>query len=139
MVIFAPQNIIKDPPFTKLDLLSCRNLLIYFGTELQKKMLPLFHYSLRQGGILFLGSSETIGVFSDLFLPLDKKWKIFTRKHSEKMAPLLEFPTTGPTAAPAERETPKPLRPVKEIFDSSAAKRKFMTLKPRAVYPDRST
>ena len=63
MVIFAPQNIIMDPPFTKLDLLSCRNLLIYLTPELQKKLLPLFHYSLNPGGILFLGNSETIGGF----------------------------------------------------------------------------
>jgi two-component system, chemotaxis family, CheB/CheR fusion protein len=58
MLVFAPQNVIKDPPFTKLDLLCCRNLLIYLGPELQKKLLPIFHYSLKLGGILFLGSSE---------------------------------------------------------------------------------
>ena len=67
MVIFAPQNIIMDPPFTKLDILSCRNLLIYLTPELQKKLLPLFHYSLNPGGILFLGSAETIG---ELYRPL---------------------------------------------------------------------
>ena len=61
MVIFAPQNLIMDPPFTKLDILSCRNLLIYLAPELQKKLLPLFHYSLNPGGILFLGSAETVG------------------------------------------------------------------------------
>ena len=60
MVIFAPQNLIMDPPFTKLDILSCRNLLIYLTPELQRKLLPLFHYSLSPGGILFLGSAETI-------------------------------------------------------------------------------
>ena len=60
MIVFAPQNLIMDPPFTKLDLLCCRNLLIYFTGELQKKVLPLFHYTLNPGGILFLGSSETI-------------------------------------------------------------------------------
>ena len=61
MVVFAPQNVIMDPPFTKLDILSCRNLLIYLEPELQKKLLPLFHYSLNPGGILFLGSAETVG------------------------------------------------------------------------------
>ncbi len=61
MVVFAPQNLIMDPPFTKLDILSCRNLLIYLSPELQKRLLPLFHYSLNPGGVLFLGSAETIG------------------------------------------------------------------------------
>jgi hypothetical protein len=73
MVIFAPQNLIMDPPFTKLDLLSCRNLLIYLAPEMQKKLFPLFHYSLNPGGILFLGSAETVGTFTDLFTPLNGK------------------------------------------------------------------
>ncbi len=80
MVIFAAQNVIKDAPFTKIDLVSCRNLLIYVEPELQNRLLPLFHYSLKPGGVLFLGSSESIGRFSDLFTPLDKKWKIFEAK-----------------------------------------------------------
>ncbi len=80
MLIFAPQDIIKDPPFTKLDLICCRNLLIYLESEMQKKLLPLFHYSLKPGGILFLGSSETIGGFTDIYSMLNKKWKIYKRK-----------------------------------------------------------
>jgi two-component system CheB/CheR fusion protein len=83
MLVFAPQDIIKDPPFTKLDLVCCRNLLIYFDAELQKKLLPLFHYSLKPEGILFLGTSESIGGFTDLFAAVDKKWKIFRRKESD--------------------------------------------------------
>ena len=59
-----------DPPFTKLDLVSCRNLLIYLTPELQKKLLPLFHYSLNPGGFLLLGNAETIGEFTNLFAPL---------------------------------------------------------------------
>ena len=82
MAIFAQQNMITDPPFTKLDILSCRNLLIYLNTELQKKLLPIFHYALRPGGLLFLGNSETIGSFTDLFEPIDKRSKIFRRKES---------------------------------------------------------
>jgi two-component system CheB/CheR fusion protein len=70
-VTFATQNIVMDPPFTKLDILICRNLLIYLAPELQKKLLPLFHYSLNPGGLLFLGTSETIGTFTELFSPLD--------------------------------------------------------------------
>jgi two-component system CheB/CheR fusion protein len=80
MVVFAPQNVIKHPPFTKLDVISCRNLLIYLNAEVQKKLLPIFHYALKPGGVLFLGPSETVGGFSDLFDVADKHWKIFTRK-----------------------------------------------------------
>ena len=81
-LVFAPQDIIRDPPFTKLDLISCRNLLIYLEPVIQKKLLPLFHYALNPGGTLFLGTSETIGGFADLFEVTDKKWKIFRRKHT---------------------------------------------------------
>lgn len=80
MVIFAKQDVLKDPPFFKLDLISCRNLLIYMSSEAQRKLLPLFHYALNQDGYLFLGSSETIGEHRDMFSALDKKWKIFQRK-----------------------------------------------------------
>ncbi len=79
MVVFAPQNIISDPPFTKLDILSCRNLLIYFSQILQKKLLPLFHYALNPDGLLILGSAETVGSFTELFEPLDNKSRIFWR------------------------------------------------------------
>ena len=80
MIVFAVQNVIKDPPFSKLDLVSCRNLLIYMDSKLQKKVLPLFHYTLNPNGILFLGTSESIGEFTDLFHPIDRKWKVLKRK-----------------------------------------------------------
>ncbi|MDQ7786166.1 MAG: chemotaxis protein CheB [Thermodesulfovibrionales bacterium] len=80
MVVFAAQNLISDPPFSKLDLVSCRNVLIYMDSVLQRKVIPLFHYTLNHDGYLFLGSSETIGEFSGLFSPVDTKWKIFQRK-----------------------------------------------------------
>lgn len=80
IVIFSLQNIIKDPPFSRLDLASCRNLMIYMDSILQKKIIPLFHYTLNPGGILFLGTSESIGEYTDLFQPLNSKWKIFERK-----------------------------------------------------------
>jgi len=93
MLIFAPQNLIKDPPFTKLDLLSCRNLLIYLGPVLQKRVLPVFHYSLKEEGTLFLGSSESIGQAADLFEIKDKKWKIFKRQANPNVShPVLDFP-----------------------------------------------
>lgn len=80
IVVFAAQNLIKDPPFSRLDLVSCRNLLIYLDTVLQKKVIPLFHYTLVNDGILFLGTSESIGEFADFFTPVSAKWKIFRRK-----------------------------------------------------------
>jgi two-component system, chemotaxis family, CheB/CheR fusion protein len=92
MVVFAPQNIIMDPPFIKLDMLSCRNLLIYFSIELQKKLFPIFHYSLNSGGILFLGSSETIGEHAGLFSVLNNRLKIFKRKGSiSSLLPMIDY------------------------------------------------
>ncbi len=79
MCVFARQDVAKDPPFSKLDLLSCRNLLIYLGPQLQRRVLPIFHYALKPSGYLFLGSSETIGSFQELFSPVDKKQKIYRR------------------------------------------------------------
>ncbi|HEX7475733.1 MAG TPA: chemotaxis protein CheB [Dehalococcoidales bacterium] len=79
-VIFAVQDTIKDPPFSKVDLICCRNLLIYLNSDLQERLVPLLYYSLNKDGILFLGSAETIGKHSDLFSALDKKWKIYQRR-----------------------------------------------------------
>jgi two-component system CheB/CheR fusion protein len=94
MVVFATQNLIKDPPFSKIDLISCRNLLIYLGTQLQKKLIPIFHYSLKPGGVLFLGSSESIGSFSDLFSVYNSKWKIFKPKSVSALhLGAMDFPT----------------------------------------------
>ena len=78
--VFAKQDIGKDPPFSKLDMISCRNVMIYMGPVLQKRIVPIFHYALNPNGILFLGSSETVGNFGDLFTPIDKKSKIYSKK-----------------------------------------------------------
>lgn len=83
MVVFATHNLIKDPPFTKLDLISCRNLLIYLETVAQEKVLSNFNYALKEDGILFLGPSETVGEFLGAFSIIDKKWKIFKCVKSE--------------------------------------------------------
>lgn len=92
-VVFALHNLAKDSPFTKLDLLCCRNLLIYFSAELQKKLVPVFHYSLNPNGLLFLGSSETISGYNDLFHQLDTKWKISQRSESLYSFPrITDFP-----------------------------------------------
>lgn len=90
-VVLAKQDLTKDPPFSRLDLIVCRNLLIYLGPALQKKILPLFHYTLNYGGHMMLGPSETIGGFADLFALLDKKWKIFRSKPATRHS--LDFPT----------------------------------------------
>jgi two-component system CheB/CheR fusion protein len=81
MVLFAEHDVVLDPPFTKLDLISCRNLLIYFDAKLQRRLLPLFHYSLRDAGILVLGSSETVGQASHLFAPLQSRLRLYRRQN----------------------------------------------------------
>jgi len=112
-VIFAPQNIIMDPPFTKLDLLSCRNLLIYLTPELQKKLLPLFHYSLNPGGFLFLGNAETVGNFTNLFAPLAGKTRLYRRLDSALTTEPIEFPATF---VPAQPSAPaRPLKPTANL------------------------
>jgi len=93
-VIFAPQNLIMEPPFTRLDLVSCRNLLIYLTPELQKKLFPLFHYSLNPGGVLVLGSAETVGEFTDLFAPLAGKTQLYRRLESGSRAEPVGFPVS---------------------------------------------
>ena len=80
MCVFSPHSVLRDPPFSRIDLVSCRNLLIYFGNEAQNHVLPLFHYALRPGGFVFFGKSESIGQFGDLFRPLDAKNRIFVAR-----------------------------------------------------------
>lgn len=80
MVLFAQHDVVLDPPFTKLDLIACRNLLIYFDPMLQRRLMPFFHYSLRPGGLLMLGSSETVGRFHRLFAPLESRLRIYRRQ-----------------------------------------------------------
>jgi len=82
MVVFAIQDIIKDPPFSKIDLVSCRNLMIYMDATLQKRILPLFHYTLNSRGILFLGTSESVGEFGNIFSTIDAKWKVYEHKQA---------------------------------------------------------
>jgi two-component system, chemotaxis family, CheB/CheR fusion protein len=93
-IVFAPHNVIMDPPFTKLDILVCRNLLIYMEQELQKKLLPIFHYSLKPGGILFLGSAETLGANGYLFEPFDSKARLFRKLPQGIRHEPIEFPSS---------------------------------------------
>lgn len=116
MVVFAKQNLFVDPPFSRMDLISCRNLLIYLGPSLQIKAIPTFHYALKAGGFLLLGASESIGSFTELFEPTDKKFKIYTKKAAP--TPLLHLPASRnrmQAAYPGRRESaplagqPKPM------------------------------
>ena len=108
MVVYAVQNLISDPPFSRLDLISCRNVLIYLDTDLQKQILPLFHFTLNPRGYLFLGSSESIGAAADLFAPVDSHWKIFQRKDAGHHR-LTDYPAMTLAAAggrPEQKEEP---------------------------------
>jgi two-component system CheB/CheR fusion protein len=109
MVLFAQHDANMDPPFTRLDIVSCRNLMIYFGAELQKRLVALFHYSLRAGGALLLGSSETIGRAQSLFHPLHPKSRLYWRSDNGTSAGALVFPThRRPATRSATHETPLP-------------------------------
>lgn len=117
MVVFAPHSVTMDPPFTHLDILTCRNVLIYLGADLQRRLLPLFHYSLKPGGTLFLGSAESIGNFAELFSPLEAKVRIYRREEVQRRAIDVDFPTRhvdnspnpilmlSPTMQPANLQT----------------------------------
>jgi two-component system CheB/CheR fusion protein len=126
MVIFAPQNLVMDPPFTKLDILSCRNLLIYLGPEVQKKLIPLFYYSLSPGGILFLGSAETVGGSINLFTTLSGKSRLFRRTESDLRQEPVEFPSSfsaAPPGWPEARQAPKPPASLQSLADQLVLQR----------------
>jgi two-component system CheB/CheR fusion protein len=126
LVIFAPQNLILEPPFTKLDILSCRNLLIYLTAEVQKKLIPLFHYSLNPGGILLQGSAETIGDFTNLFTPLAGKSRIFRRKETLLRPDQIVFPASfsaGPAAGTEVRLAVKPPTSLQALADELVLQR----------------
>jgi two-component system CheB/CheR fusion protein len=109
MVLFAQHDVILDPPFTRLDILCCRNLLIYFGAALQQRLVPLFHYSLRPGGALLLGTSETVGRAQSLFRPLQPKSRLYWRSEHDVALGSVHFPThRRPTLRPAAQETSLP-------------------------------
>jgi two-component system CheB/CheR fusion protein len=125
-VTFAPQNLIMDPPFTKLDILSCRNLLIYLTQEVQKKLIPLFYYSLNPGGILLLGSAETVGGQTDLFSALGSKARLFRRTESNVPLERVEFPSsfgsTSPVIVPAHL-APEPPVSLQSLADQMVLQR----------------
>ncbi|MGE5243042.1 MAG: chemotaxis protein CheB [Betaproteobacteria bacterium] len=107
-VTFAAQNLISDPPFSKLDLVSCRNVLIYLEPEIQQKLVALFHFALNRGGYLFLGSAEGVGPHDDLFAPVSRSHRIFQRLGPVRHLPL-EFPVPRLASEGPGRETRKPM------------------------------
>jgi two-component system CheB/CheR fusion protein len=115
MVTFATQNVIMDPPFTRLDMLVCRNLLIYLTPELQKKLMPLFHYSLIPGGVLFLGSAESVSTFTNLFEPLNIKSRLFRRRESLLQTDLPAFPAPIFPALPGVPKESDMLQPAANL------------------------
>ena len=90
MCVFARQDLTRDPPFSHLDLICCRNVLIYMDSALQRKLLSMFHYALKPVGFLVLGHAESIGYHSDLFVPMNKKNKVYRKKAGAATAPLMD-------------------------------------------------
>ncbi|MDZ4792424.1 MAG: CheR family methyltransferase [Hyphomicrobiales bacterium] len=109
LCVFSPHSIVRDPPFSRMDLVSCRNVLIYFGSELQNQTIPTFHYALKPGGYLFLGSSENISRFDYLFAPVDRKQRIFRSRAQASGGVLVPRLTPGIPMAPL----PSAVRPLK--------------------------
>ena len=104
LVVFAPQNVLQDPPFSRLDVVTCRNLLIYLEPEVQRRVLALLHFGLREGGALLLGTSETTGAVDDGFEPISKKWRLYRRVGPTRHG-MVEFPL------PRSLTPPEPGRP----------------------------
>jgi two-component system CheB/CheR fusion protein len=95
LCVFSPHSVIKDPPFSRLDLVSCRNLLIYFGPDVQNQVIPIFHYSLKPGGYLFLGTAENVSQYSELFTSVEKKQRIFRRSEDNGSVTRLPIALSG--------------------------------------------
>jgi two-component system, chemotaxis family, CheB/CheR fusion protein len=121
--VFSTHNVIRDPPFSNLDLISCRNLLIYLGAELQAELIPVFHYALRPDGFLFLGLSETIGRHGALFAAVDKKHHVFKRRGIVTPLPnALLHPVLQRRGTPSARRLPAKRGVLKaDILDAAAA------------------
>lgn len=129
MLVFSEHDLIKDPPFSRLDLITCRNLLIYLNVTLQKKVIPLFHYALRPGGVLFLGTSEGVGEFTESFAVLDRKAKLYQRKENvhgrergalTHILPSLTTLDAGPSWRPVTQRAAFPAKlPMRELTEQA--------------------
>lgn len=137
MILYAQHDVILDAPFTRLDLIVCRNLLIYFDTMLQRRLLPLFHYSLREKGILLLGSSETTGRFHDLFTPVQAKLRLYQRQPRQKTAgsklPVQSFPPLSTLAKEHPVPTDKTPIPKTDNLQTAADQLLLQVYSPAAV------
>jgi two-component system, chemotaxis family, CheB/CheR fusion protein len=136
MVVFAVQSVVKDPPFTRLDLLACRNLLIYLEPELQNRLIPAFHYALKPGGVLFLSPSESIGAHTELFEPIDRKWKLYRAKPSAAsirtvLGSGLSWAAGSGLTAPSTRH-----RPAEPHYAELAKRALLQSFAPAAVVTD---
>ncbi|MHB0878175.1 MAG: chemotaxis protein CheB [Anaerolineae bacterium] len=126
MLVFSEHDVIRDPPFSRLDLISCRNLRIYRGAELQERLIRLFHYALNPAGFLFLGSAETVGDATDLMATLDRKWRLYQRRRDGRDArrpPLGSPPSPAAeeeaAAEPAEKVIGKGRSPLREMTEQA--------------------
>jgi len=141
MVVFARQNVITDPPFSRMDLISCRNLLIYLESTVQRKAMSTFHYALKPQGFLFLGASESIGSFTELFEPIDKKHKLYVKKAATTLAfhlPMNKERGAAPLhAAPLPMGKPQGMHDglSRELNAAKAAYREAIRLKPDYTEP----
>ncbi|SMB84371.1 CheR family methyltransferase [Deinococcus hopiensis] len=115
MIVFARHNTFGDPPFTQLDLLCCRNMLIYLNADLQKRILSVFHYALKPGGLLFLGASETPGLSDERFSPLDARWKLYRRRPGASGTLPIEAGSSGPGHFPHQGLPPRADRRLRTV------------------------
>lgn len=124
LVVFARQNLLHDPPFSRMDLITCRNMLIYVDSDAQKRALALFHFALREGGRLFLGSAETVGRSDDLFETVSKKWRIY-RRTGPTRHDIVDFPRLGGQTAGSRQPEALPA-PEPSVRVSEAARRALL-------------
>ena len=121
MIVFAPHNVIRDAPFTRLDLISCRNLLIYLLASAQQKALSLFHFGLKTGGVLFLGPSESPGELSDEFKSIDSHWRMFRKRRDVRLPADMRLPLSsapiGNLSGPGLTGGRRKQSPMGEVFE----------------------
>lgn len=139
-VVFAPQNLLRDPPFSHLDLVTCRNLLIYLEPEAQQSIIALFHFALEEGGSLLLGNTETLGRHEAMFEVISKKWRIFRRAGPTRLD-IVNFPVLRGTAKSTQGNEGAglPLNPAPAIATGEIARRALLAhFAPAAVVIDRN-
>jgi two-component system, chemotaxis family, CheB/CheR fusion protein len=137
-VVFSVQNVIKEPPFINMDLLSIRNLLIYLESAVKKKMMSLFHYSLKEDGILFLGTAETVGEFSEYFDVIDNKWKIYRSKKTNHKGTLYNLLKKEVWKMPSKAMIEKNKPGLQDVSDEPSYEHRLLEALPPALLLDDS-